>query len=133
MRYLLVAALAAAGLVWLAWLRQRYLAVIVEGVSMVPTLRPGQRLLARRAAGVTGDIVVVRNRDRLMVKRLAAREGERLPAVLGGGIVPAGRIAVLGDNPSRSADSRQFGLLPASAVVAVVRSVPSQTSQPKGS
>ncbi|MFI9591432.1 S26 family signal peptidase [Nonomuraea sp. NPDC052265] len=128
MRYLLAvavaAALAAAGLVWL---RGRYLAVTVEGVSMVPTLRPGQRLLARRAAGVTGDVVVVRGRGGLMVKRLAAREGERLPAVLGSGVVPAGRVAVLGDNPGRSADSRQFGLLPASAVVAVVRSAPIRT------
>ncbi|MER6583792.1 S26 family signal peptidase [Nonomuraea sp. NPDC001023] len=128
MRYLLVAAataaVAAAGL---AWLRGRYLAVTVEGVSMVPTLRPGQRLLARRGAGVTGDIVVVRGGRGLMVKRLAACEGERLPAVLGGGLVPVGRVAVLGDNPGRSADSRQFGLLPASAVVAVVRSAPVRT------
>ncbi|MER6513496.1 S26 family signal peptidase [Nonomuraea sp. NPDC001636] len=112
----------------LVWARRRFLSVRVEGVSMEPTLRPGQRLLARRAEGTTGDIVIVRNphatapNPPLLVKRLVAGGGERLPDVLGGGLVPAGRIAVLGDNPRRSVDSRHFGLLHASDVVAVVRS-----------
>ncbi|KAB8194324.1 hypothetical protein FH608_018030 [Nonomuraea phyllanthi] len=111
----------------LVWLRRRFVAVTVVGVSMEPTLHAGQRLLARRAAGATGDVVVVRNPGAdpsLLVKRLAACGGEPLPAVLGDGLVPEGWIAVLGDNPHRSMDSRHFGLLPASSVVAVIGSVP---------
>ncbi|MEO3796728.1 S26 family signal peptidase [Nonomuraea sp. B10E15] len=125
MRYVVGVVLGAVAV--LVWLRGRFVTVTVEGASMEPTLHPGQRLLARRTRGVTGEVVIVRNPHPvppLLVKRLAACEGERLPAVLGGGLVPAGRVAVLGDNPPRSVDSRHFGLLPASHVVAVIRSLP---------
>ncbi|WP_372974711.1 S26 family signal peptidase [Microbispora sp. GKU 823] len=34
--------------------------------------------------------------------------------------MPPGRLLVLGDNPSRSTDSRQWGLLPESRITGVV-------------
>ncbi len=63
------------------WLRPsarlRLGAVVVEGPSMLPALRPGDRLLVGGGAGVrTGDLVVARHPDRelLVVKRAAHRE-----------------------------------------------------------
>jgi signal peptidase I len=115
-----VTALVAGGA--LVWLRGRLLVVTVVGLSMEPTLRAGERLLARRGAAASGDIVVVRNPKGdppLLVKRLVAAAGEELPAALGGGVVPEGRVAVLGDNPRHSLDSRHFGLLPAGHVVGI--------------
>jgi signal peptidase I len=115
-----VAALVVGGV--LLWLRRRLMVVTVVGLSMEPTLRAGERLLARRGAAVTRDIVVIRNPKGdppLLVKRLVASAGEELPAALGGGVVPAGRVAVLGDNAQHSLDSRHFGLLLVEDVVGV--------------
>ena len=82
-----VAALVVGGV--LLWLRRRLMVVTVVGLSMEPTLRAGERLLARRGAAVTRDIVVIRNPKGdppLLVKRLVASAGEELPAALGGGV-----------------------------------------------
>jgi signal peptidase I len=106
----------------LMWLRRRLMVVTVVGLSMEPTLRAGERLLARRGAAATGDIVVLRNPKGdppLLVKRLVAAAGEELPATLGGGVVPEGRVAVLGDNARHSLDSRHFGLLPVEDVMGI--------------
>jgi signal peptidase I len=50
-----------------------------------------------------------------MIKRVAATAGQRLPfAVPGfpaGALVPPGRLAVIGDNPEVSIDSRQHGFI----------------------
>ena len=66
---------------------------------MLPTLRPGDRVLALRLFRARpGDLVVVRDPrrpDRLVVKRVAE-------------VGPAGST-VLGDNPQASTDSRSFG------------------------
>ncbi len=75
----------------------------VEGDSMVPAFRPGDRLLVNRLAYVLrgprpGDVVVLRDPEvggRLLLKRVAAVEG--------------GRYVVLGDNADGSRDSRTFG------------------------
>lgn len=73
----------------------------VEGESMGPLLRPGDRLLVRptpRRRLRPGDLVVVRDprcRRRRMVKRLARRDGAA--------------AWLLGDNPPASTDSRVFG------------------------
>jgi phage repressor protein C with HTH and peptisase S24 domain len=49
--------------------------VEVTGESMLPALRPGDRLVVRRGAGVrAGDIVVARQDGVLMVKRVFRRE-----------------------------------------------------------
>ena len=46
----------------LIWLRRSWALITVEGQSMAPTLRPGERVLVRRIAATsirTGDMVVV--------------------------------------------------------------------------
>jgi len=96
-----VPALAVMGLAVLALivgvLRPRRVAV--EGPSMEPTLRSGDRLLLlRRSSPRLGDIVAVadpRSGRRLLLKRVVSVAGDEL--------------AVEGDNPSRSTDSRVFG------------------------
>lgn len=78
----------------LPWLR-----VSATGLSMAPTLLPGDQLLVRRGGRVrAGDLVVVRRPDRphlLVVKRVARATG--------------GRWWLAGDNAAASDDSRVFG------------------------
>lgn len=82
---------------------------VVDGLSMEPAYRKGDRLLVNRLAYVfreprPGDVVVLRDpedRTRLLIKRVAA-----VPA----GSLPAPRhVYVLGDNAAESRDSRHFG------------------------
>jgi nickel-type superoxide dismutase maturation protease len=55
-------------------LTRRIQIVEVTGESMLPALRPGDRLVVRRAARVrAGDIVVARRDEVLMVKRVFGR------------------------------------------------------------
>ncbi|MFC4116316.1 S26 family signal peptidase [Nonomuraea zeae] len=58
-----LAALAAvAGVLAVVWLRRRYLVVTVRGESMLPTYRPGERLVLRRTPPRslrTGQVVVL--------------------------------------------------------------------------
>ena len=84
--------------------------VAVEGPSMLPSLRPGDRLLVRGRRGAAtlrpGDLVVVRDpelRSRLLVKRVVA-------------VVPGG-VEVRGDNEAESRDSRRFGVVAGADVV----------------
>jgi nickel-type superoxide dismutase maturation protease len=80
--------------------------VEIVGDSMLPALRPGDRLLLWRPAPVRpGDVVAVtdpRLASRTMVKRVAARGPEG--------------VTVLGDNAAASTDSRQLGPLAPSAI-----------------
>ena len=87
----------------------------VEGDSMSPTLREGDALLALPATWLPvkpGRIIVFRRDGQLFIKRALSREGEGWYAV--------------GDNPSRSTDSRRFGPVPESEVraTAVLRLMP---------
>jgi len=87
----------------------------VRGDSMSPTLSEGQALLAISPKLVPvrpGRIIAFERGDELYIKRALSREG-------------AGWFAV-GDNPTRSTDSRRFGPVPASAIraVAVLRLAP---------
>ncbi len=82
--------------------------VTVEGPSMVPTFRHGDRLLvwlaAPRRTPRIGTVVLVQLPDRpLSVKRLVGVEAD-------------GSVRVEGDNPLGSTDSRQLGSLPGTAV-----------------
>ena len=83
-------------------------AVLVEGPSMLPALRPGDCLLVRRPRRVRpGDVVVARfpaRPDLLVVKRA---------------VRPDGRLWwVEGDNPAVTDDSRRYG--PAEVLARVV-------------
>nr|WP_030545081.1 nickel-type superoxide dismutase maturation protease [Streptomyces albus] len=83
----------------------------VVGPSMLPALRPGDRLVVRYGAPVRpGHVVVLRHpmqQDLLIVKRAAERRG--------------GGWWVLGDNPAAESDSREFGAVPDGLVLARAR------------
>ena len=83
---------------------------VVEGPSMEPAFRAGERLLVnriayRRRAPRVGDVVVLRDPerpDRYLLKRIAApATGQPAPGQR--------RFFVLGDNAALSRDSRAFG------------------------
>ena len=88
------------------WLVRRVRRVEVDGDSMRPTLRPGDRLVvvAGRRARV-GDLVTLpdpRSPTREVVKRVTH--------------VGDGTVEVRGDNPDASTDSRVFGPVPGSSI-----------------
>ena len=134
---LAVGALACA-VVGVAWLTVHRLLVVVtvDGPSMRPTLRPGDRVLVRRApmgAVRTGQMVVVRRPVNTelpglpvwLIKRAAAVPGEPVPAAVRTAVghhrVPTGSLVVLGDNPAESADSRHWGYVTEDRFLGVVR------------
>jgi signal peptidase I len=102
----------------------------VEGISMEPTLQPGQGLLLVRllwlAGGIhDGDIVVVSDPSgqHHMIKRVYKSGGEQVEPDFQPGetpaadyVVPEGNIYVLGDNLEHSEDSRVWGPIPLSRV-----------------
>lgn len=96
----------------IAGARRRWIVVTVVGSSMAPTLRDGQRLLARRfgrGTVVRGDVIVFRIADPddelgIRIKRVTA-------------VWPSGLIAVAGDNP-QSQGSRELGLIEMRDVIA---------------
>ncbi len=100
----------------------------VEGASMIPTLRSGERILISPLFGVErGDLIVFRSpRDAevTMVKRVVALPGDTVRFEPGGKpapeLLPDGRYFVVGDNRRRSRDSRHFGALPESDILGVV-------------
>jgi nickel-type superoxide dismutase maturation protease len=88
---------------------------VVQGPSMEPAYRHGDRLLVNRLAYLRhpprpGDVVVLRDPEhpeRLLLKRVLAVEGESSRAT----------VQVLGDNARQSRDSRTFGAVPSGLVV----------------
>jgi len=87
-------------------LARRYVDVVeVRGRSMMPTLRPGDRLLVIRASARIGDVVVVldpRDPGRELIKRVRAAD--------------ASGVTLRGDNAAASTDARVFGTIQANAV-----------------
>jgi nickel-type superoxide dismutase maturation protease len=99
----------------LIWTVNRSL-VAVQGPSMSPTLRPGERLLtlpALVARPRPGSVVVVEDPwqpGHLVVKRVARIDGA----------APSAQVLVLGDNPEASTDGRVWGPIGRDAVRRVV-------------
>jgi len=87
---------------------------------MHPTLEPGDRLYVDRTAyryrpPTIGELVVARDPAlprRYLVKRVAPD-----PAPATDGSAAPGSLYLLGDDPSTSRDSRQFGTVPLPLVV----------------
>ena len=102
----------------LVWTVNRSL-VAVRGLSMSPTLHPGERLLTLPvlvARPRPGSVVVVEDPwqpGHLVVKRIARIDD----------VAPGAQILVLGDNPAASTDGRVWGPIGHAAVrrVAVAR------------
>ncbi len=82
--------------------------VVVSGVSMAPTLFPGDQLLVVRTRHArVGDLVVVRDPrepSREVVKRLIR-------------VTEDGDLVVAGDNAEMSTDSRTYGAVPRDLLV----------------
>jgi signal peptidase I len=136
------ALLAAGAAIGLLALRRGFLVTTVDGSSMEPTLRSGDRLLVRRAKRArAGQVVVFQYPDFLkakapaakrpglfLVKRAVAVPGDRLPQGWGwpdmrriaGQVVPSGSFVVLGDNREASFDSRHDGFVHRDRLVGVV-------------
>ncbi len=100
--------------------------------SMEPAIFAGDRVLAdktayRRIAPQKGDVVTLvypDDRSKKYIKRIEALPGETITCADGARKeVPHGFVYVLGDNRAHSYDSRQFGFVPLSDVIAKVRQV----------
>ena len=83
----------------------------VQGPSMLPALKPGQRLLVKphrlnQPLPQTGSIVVCRHPSKpglVITKRLSGRTDQQLD--------------LRGDNPEASTDSRHFGPVPVESLI----------------
>ena len=79
----------------------------IVGDSMEPALSHGQLVIGRPTRNFAlGDVVIVRHDNLEKIKRI--------------GQFTDGTVYVLGDNVPGSTDSRHFGWLPASTVIAKV-------------
>jgi signal peptidase I len=121
------------------WLRCRYVVVTVDGTSMEPAYRPGDRLLVRRTSAEKlrrGDVVVVTASPtsptfgavgdrRWVVKRIAGLPGQVVPPEVARSvpqaIVPPGQLILLGDNAANSIDSRTAGCYAGDRVLGIVQ------------
>ncbi|THA33214.1 S26 family signal peptidase [Streptomyces sp. A1277] len=123
----------------LAVARSSLLLITVEGISMEPSYadgdlllmvrrplarpRRGQEIILREPPG--GDVAAPRAAgSQYAVKRLASTPGQPAPVGTAGVThrmpVPAGHVAVLGDNAAHSTDSREWGVLRNDQVVGVI-------------
>lgn len=79
----------------------------IEGLSMMPSFHHGKIIFGFRfRRPQIGDVVIVRHHRLEIIKRVDQLHN--------------GQVYLLGDNPEESTDSRQFGWLPVSSIIAVV-------------
>lgn len=96
---------------WLKWLFGLRIGMRIEGSSMLPTLRPGDKVLIDPKAIVrVGDIVLTSHPFRSSIRTI-----KRLRS-----IEPDGRLFLIGDNAAESTDSRTFGLVAEKDVIGKV-------------
>ncbi|MFI6732421.1 S26 family signal peptidase [Nonomuraea sp. NPDC050451] len=134
---MVIVVLALLGGACLLWVRRQHLLVTVSGPSMEPAYESGDRVLVRRVpfARVRRGQVVLIERDRIpahvqweepdfIIKRAVAVPGDPVRPVEFPGLaetaVPPGNLLVLGDNLTRSYDSRHHGYVPMGRFVGVV-------------
>ncbi len=114
----------AAVLIVLLLFRTVFLLGYVPTASMEPTLKTGSMILGNRLDRrfEVGDIVIFRHDGQLLVKRIAAVEGDTVTHKGSSIAVPAGTCYMLGDNAEDSFDSRYWDdpFVPESAIVAKV-------------
>lgn len=97
--------------------------VVVHDTSMLPTLRPGDRLRVdprayRSRPPAVGEIVVLRDPEepaRWLVKRVDA-VGPSDPGAARGPL-PVGTVFVVSDAPGPTRDSRRFGPVPVAGLL----------------
>jgi nickel-type superoxide dismutase maturation protease len=113
-----IAAAALVGAAAFAFVRYRPARVAIEGVSMAPTLLPGDWVLVVTPVRYErDDVVVVEHPQRPgyeIVKRLAGVPGD----MVGERVLGDDEYWVEGDFTQRSTDSRQFGPVPRDALKA---------------
>lgn len=85
----------------------RYRMAVVAGLSMIPTLAPGERLLVSHDGPIVlGDIVVFQHESQFDIKRVLRIEADG--------------IFVKGDNDLVSNYSPTYGLIPFAKIVGTV-------------